>query len=291
MTQVFIVLICMGIIVSKASVHWGDAFDGFIPSKVLVSPEGLYTCALCLFPLLYFAYATIFLAIGILGATVMPHSLFLGSALATQERETEDMTSEERPRGSWSWGSGIASAVKVKACSSMSKMKAGITKDSVRRAMRRAFYMGRVHHDRDPPRNHAEHENHSASFVERHLTHGTVDMVVSLLGIALVINALYALFNGQYATLRLTFIPRIVVLASAVFYYGPTGPSDGPATLFDAYDLLEGSLGKGMPLVRVHESLRLTTSDYSCRGSIRIGTFGRGPKLIHYRHARGPSHL
>ena len=186
----------MGIIVSKASVHWGDAFDGFIPSKVLVSPEGLYTCALCLCPLLlYFAYATTFSAIGILGATVMPHSLFLGSALATQERETGEMTSEERPRRSWSWGSGVASTITEKACSSMSKLKAGLTKDSVRRSMRRAFYMGRVHEDREPPRNHAEHENHSASFVQRHLTHGTVDMVVSLLGIALVINALCVLFS------------------------------------------------------------------------------------------------
>ena len=42
----------MGIIVSKASVRWGNAFDGFIPSKVLVSPEGLYTCTLYLFAIL-----------------------------------------------------------------------------------------------------------------------------------------------------------------------------------------------------------------------------------------------
>lgn len=43
---------------------------------------------------------------------------------------------------------------------------------------------------------------------------------------------------------------RIVILASAVFFYGPTGPSNGPATLFDAFDLLEGSLGRGMQCVR-----------------------------------------
>ena len=58
--------------------------------------------------------------------------------------------------------------------------------------------------------------------------------------------------------MRLTFNFRIVVLASAVFYYGPTGPSDGPATLFDAYDLLEGSLGKGTSLVRAPKRLWLT---------------------------------
>lgn len=41
----------------------GEVFDGFLPSHVLLSPKGLYyTC-------------------GILGATVMPHSLYLGSGL------------------------------------------------------------------------------------------------------------------------------------------------------------------------------------------------------------------
>ena len=42
--QVFIVLICMSIIISKASVHWGDAFYGFVPSKTLFKPGALYTC-------------------------------------------------------------------------------------------------------------------------------------------------------------------------------------------------------------------------------------------------------
>ena len=42
--QVFIVLICMAIIISKASVHWGDAFEGFLPSKTLFQSGALYTC-------------------------------------------------------------------------------------------------------------------------------------------------------------------------------------------------------------------------------------------------------
>ena len=42
--QVFIVLICMAIIISKARVHWGDAFDGFVPSKTLFQSGALYTC-------------------------------------------------------------------------------------------------------------------------------------------------------------------------------------------------------------------------------------------------------
>ena len=42
--QVFIVLICMAIIISKARVHWGDAFDGFLPSKTVFRSDALYTC-------------------------------------------------------------------------------------------------------------------------------------------------------------------------------------------------------------------------------------------------------
>ena len=39
---------------------------------------------------------------------------------------------------------------------------------------------------------------------------------------------------------------RILMLASAVFYYGfgQTG-NTSPATLFDAYDLLQSTLGQG----------------------------------------------
>ena len=43
-SQVFTVLVCMAVIISKADVNWGDAFDGFVPSKVLVSSQGLYNC-------------------------------------------------------------------------------------------------------------------------------------------------------------------------------------------------------------------------------------------------------
>ncbi|KAJ7722589.1 natural resistance-associated macrophage protein-domain-containing protein [Mycena metata] len=67
---VLAVLICMVILISKVDVDWGKAFEGFLPSKDIFSAGGIYT------------------SVGILGATVMPHTLFLGSALATQDRET-----------------------------------------------------------------------------------------------------------------------------------------------------------------------------------------------------------
>ncbi|KAK0192479.1 putative transporter of the NRAMP family [Armillaria mellea] len=65
---VIAVLICMCIIIARVDVHWPDAFLGYVPSKYIFKNGALYT------------------SVGILGATVMPHSLFLGSALATQDR-------------------------------------------------------------------------------------------------------------------------------------------------------------------------------------------------------------
>ncbi|KNZ76908.1 Manganese transporter pdt1 [Termitomyces sp. J132] len=65
---VLAVLICIVIIISRVHVDWGKAFEGYLPSKYIFSSGALYT------------------SVGILGATVMPHSLFLGSALATQDR-------------------------------------------------------------------------------------------------------------------------------------------------------------------------------------------------------------
>ncbi|KAI9444556.1 putative transporter of the NRAMP family [Lactarius indigo] len=65
---VLIVLVCMCILVSRIHVQWEEAFQGFLPSNALVQHGGLYT------------------SVGILGATIMPHSLYLGSALATQDR-------------------------------------------------------------------------------------------------------------------------------------------------------------------------------------------------------------
>lgn len=47
---------------------WSQAFQGYIPSAGIVNNGGLYT------------------AVGILGATVMPHALYLGSKVATMRR-------------------------------------------------------------------------------------------------------------------------------------------------------------------------------------------------------------
>ncbi|KAG8687889.1 hypothetical protein FRC11_006429 [Ceratobasidium sp. 423] len=68
MTLVLIVFVVFIILIRKIDPHWPDVFNGYLPSKTIFQPGALYT------------------SIGILGATVMPHALFLGSSLATLDR-------------------------------------------------------------------------------------------------------------------------------------------------------------------------------------------------------------
>ncbi|KAF8971905.1 natural resistance-associated macrophage protein-domain-containing protein [Flammula alnicola] len=152
--MVIAILICMVVIISKVHVNWALAFAGYIPSKHVFASGGVYT------------------SVGIIGATVMPHSLFLGSALATQDRPPASAYSTAATR-------------------------------------------------------HSERQNNSFEFIRAHIYHGTVDVVGSLLGFAVMINSL------------------ILMLASAVFFYGKgqTGGA-GPASLFDAYDLIRDIVGK-----------------------------------------------
>lgn len=110
----------------------------------------------------------------------MPHSLFLGSALATQDRispppkKTQSLyslggeTLAERPQYS-AWRSAFRSVADV-------------------------FRIRRTEKDLDNATTHADHENHPFAFVRAHIYHGIVDVVTSLLGFAVLINALYDFF-------------------------------------------------------------------------------------------------
>lgn len=188
--QVFTVLVCMAVIISKADVHWGHAFDGFIPSSSLVKHGGLYTC-MSLSAMRsgdHMLMAVFCTAVGILGATVMPHSLFLGSAFATQERECPEPEEEE-----------IKSLLLVESNYTLeqgplppkaSKLRPREIARTVAKSFRAWFQITSVEEDANQPLSHADRENNSLAFVRTHLYHGIVDMVISLLGIAVVINAL-----------------------------------------------------------------------------------------------------
>ncbi|KAF8645422.1 hypothetical protein AX16_007825 [Volvariella volvacea WC 439] len=203
--MVLAVLICMAIIISRVDVNWAKAFEGYVPSKYIFKSGGLYT------------------SVGILGATVMPHSLFLGSALATQDRiDYESMVSPKTDNDpTESERSSVATAPPR-----VERMKAWAmdAKDSVIKQFRApppSDYSTRA-------TRHCDRENRPLAFVKAHIYHGTADVMFSLLGFAVLINSL------------------ILILASAVFYYGSgsTGDSD-PASLFDAYDLIRDLVGQG----------------------------------------------
>jgi metal iron transporter len=96
----------------------------------------------------------------------MPHSLFLGSALATQDR----------------------ALVKPVALPSTSNIRATESKGLFGR-LSDLFRARRVETPEEFT-SHADRPNNSLSFVKAHLYHAIVDIVVNLLGLAVIINSL-----------------------------------------------------------------------------------------------------
>lgn len=104
---------------------------------------------------------------GILGATVMPHSLFLGSALATQDR----------------------ALVKTVSLPSVTSIPATRSRGLVEKF---SDLFRPVHTDSSEDfESHADRPNNSLSFIKAHLHHAMVDIIVNLLGLAVIINSLY----------------------------------------------------------------------------------------------------
>ncbi|THH26579.1 hypothetical protein EUX98_g7610 [Antrodiella citrinella] len=215
---VLTVLICMIVIISRVNVQWGPAFDGFLPSDSLFKHGALYT------------------SIGIIGATVMPHSLFLGSALATQDRLAMKPLPESQPEA-------VSTGLTSHTCVTESQFTLDSTTKSpisthssprhstlvsrTKRSFRKVFRIIPLREYADEPKNHKERENNVYDFVRAHIYHGMLDIVISLLGFAVLINAL------------------ILILASAVFFYGSGKGSGSPASLFDAHALLKDVVGEG----------------------------------------------
>ncbi|KAH9922018.1 natural resistance-associated macrophage protein [Epithele typhae] len=191
MTLVAAVFVCFLVLLVRVDPVWSQAFMGYIPSKALFEthPDALYT------------------AVGILGATVMPHALFLGSYLATQDRIGPELvlpnpqSTPEAPgiRGKLSaWFKSLF---------------------TITRAERRAAAMDY--------RDKYGRENNDLSFIQAHLTHGLVDVIVSLLAVAVPINS------------------AILVIAATVFFKDDDSSQKAvPAGLFDAHDLISANIGK-----------------------------------------------
>ncbi|KAF5377515.1 hypothetical protein D9615_005132 [Tricholomella constricta] len=196
MIFVFVVFACFVVLLVKVKPHWPDVFLGYLPSKRLFQsePDAVYS------------------AVGILGATVMPHALFLGSSLAAQDR---------------------VSLAPPEAPSSLPGPTAPRTlRSRIRAVMLPLFRVSRAERiaaAKDYRTRYGERENNSLAFIQQHLAHGIVDVVTSLLGIAVPVNS------------------AILILASTVFFQGPQFKAGGPAGLFEAHELIKSHIGNGKP--------------------------------------------
>ncbi|KAI9570157.1 natural resistance-associated macrophage protein-domain-containing protein [Boletus coccyginus] len=201
---VLAVLICMGLVMSRVTVNWGDAFRGFIPSKELFGSGSIYT------------------SVGVLGATVMPHGLFLGSRLATQDRLGKDSETD------------LPKFPETSSSRSMTLSQRVIRSIHSAFNWRRLFSVSHSNETSYPPDvlTHADWENNKLGFVRSHMYHGMADVITSLMGFAVIINSM------------------ILIISSAVFYYNSgTYGSESPASLFDAYTLIQIRLGNGAALL------------------------------------------
>ncbi|RPD63239.1 natural resistance-associated macrophage protein [Lentinus tigrinus ALCF2SS1-7] len=192
---VSVVFICFLVLLVRVGPNWPKAFFGYIPSKALfeTNPDALYT------------------AVGILGATVMPHALFLGSYLATQDRigpEPVLPNPTMTPPPSNFRGRLRAWFQSLFAISRAERIAAS-------RDYRDKF--GR--------------ENNELAFIRAHLSHGLVDVIVSLLAVAVPINS------------------AILVIAATVFFKDASTASSVPAGLFDAHDLIKAHIGKAAAFI------------------------------------------
>ncbi|KDN43094.1 natural resistance-associated macrophage protein [Tilletiaria anomala UBC 951] len=191
-TLVGIVLISFIILVIRVKPVWTDVFDGYVPSATLVQPANLY------------------LAVAILGATVMPHALFLGSHFSTLNRmayfHSKGSPDHAMLPDTSAWEL-CASFVRLPAPPPMAKLR------------QRIPVVHRL----------------SLDLIRIHLPHATVDIILSLFCFALVINSLIlivagaAFYHGQRA-------------GSGA---AGTGADSDIGDLFDAFNLLQAYVGRG----------------------------------------------
>lgn len=118
----------------------------------------------------------------------MPHSLFLGSALATQDRLSSKPSKALLPSPIIS----IDSSEPANKTVSFLRRLFLTARNSIVSALHET-------ENHPKPKCHADRDNNTLAFVKAHLYHGIIDMAISLLGIAVSINALYVSSVKRFA--------------------------------------------------------------------------------------------
>ncbi|GAA5924942.1 uncharacterized protein JCM15063_005773 [Sporobolomyces koalae] len=222
---------------------WKDAFHGYIPSSGIVDNGGIY------------------IAVGIIGATVMPHAFFIGSKMACmrrippsaygeedEERVEDDayyvskdadedaisVESGERRRTYFIPSLHLPQPFRLNQRGFEFMSNPRIPMDDLAPTEESTTRKG-LKSDKKPSPPELERPKPSYACVKAHLSHACFDVAGSLLGFALVVNS------------------AILILAAAVFYYGEGKSSstrgEGISDLFDAYDLVKQYLGQALAYI------------------------------------------
>ncbi|KAK4049425.1 Manganese transporter smf1 [Microbotryomycetes sp. JL201] len=202
---VMVVLGSFVALLAKVDPVWKDVFKGYLPSSGIVKNGGIY------------------IAVGIIGATVMPHAFFIGNKIATQRRLVPADYGEDED------GNPIAGdmpPVPVRRPSTGPALHMpqpfSIDLNDMRGSNSKIKQISKQDDDcyRRP----------SLACVRAHLPHAMFDVAGSLLGFAVLINS------------------SILILAAAVFYYGEgreaNPDNQGVSDLFDAFELVKRYLGQ-----------------------------------------------
>ncbi|KAG8851045.1 hypothetical protein FRB96_009527 [Tulasnella sp. 330] len=202
---------------------WSKAFYGYVPSKELAKPGALYA------------------GIGIVGATVMPHALYLGSRLSTMSRlpvvaPTPPVPSPPALSMMASTRTSIT-AVDRRMSSEQDRDKSAL--DNLGIHLKRLLFESE---STDEEKAHTAiatanlrkgdhgltsvNGDSKVAFIRTHVRHASWDIILSLFGFAVTINS------------------AILIVASAAFYYGVAGgTSRTVGDLFEAYHLIKEYMG------------------------------------------------
>ncbi|SPO48209.1 related to vacuolar transport protein ESP1 [Moesziomyces antarcticus] len=239
---VFVVLSCFIVLLVRIKPRWPDVFHGYLPSHHVVQSGALYV------------------SVGILGATVMPHAIILGSHFASIDRlpglDTDESSSDspapqDTPQAPHqvhtTWA--LVRQSFSRTFSHKSHTKSEVIRLS--RVVRSLIQHRTAPHQTDTDDDDDAESLSSASTRRRarsryhdpaqknlpprtidsiriHIKHASVDIGMSLVSFAIVINS------------------AILIVAAAAFYYtdSRTGPGQVVvASLYDAFYLLKQRLG------------------------------------------------
>ncbi|KAG8887880.1 hypothetical protein FRB99_004196, partial [Tulasnella sp. 403] len=208
---VFSVFVCFLILLVRISPSWGPVFKGYIPSKVILQPSALYT------------------SIGIVGATVMPHALFLGSRLSTIDRLVP--TPSSSARSSTTDFSESPPSLRGETYDHSPKyvraLRRLVTHTGDDEENEAAQFAGKIGGGKFGMTGAPQTWERDGKVIRTHVRHASIDIILSLFCFAITINS------------------AILIVAAAAFYYGAGRGTVDVGDLFDAHALIKAYIGKG----------------------------------------------